>query len=120
MLGRGALQKQLYAHQPCGTLARVAGWHADLFASELVMSARRITLRVQPPNPFGEVTMVPATLSGRPEADTARAMVAAFADSDASSSADILNRLRHSFPLTPLSERVAALSVIMDRLRHAF
>ena len=78
------------------------------------MSARRITIRVQPPNPFGEVTMVPATLSGRPEADTARAMAAAFADSET------LNRLRHSFPRTPLSERVAALSVIMDRLRHPF
>ena len=42
------------------------------------MPARRITLRIQPPNPFGEVTMVPATLSGRPEADTARAMAAAL------------------------------------------
>ena len=34
--------------------------------------------------------------------------------------ADVLKRLRHSFPLAPLSERVAALSVIMDRLRHPF
>jgi hypothetical protein len=44
------------------------------------MGARRITLRVQPPVPFGEVTMVPAMLSGRPEADMARAMAAALAD----------------------------------------
>ena len=79
------------------------------------MPARRVTLRIQPPNPFGEVTMVPATLRGRPEADAARAMAAAFADSEAASSTDVLNRLRHSFPLAPLSERVAALSVIMDR-----
>jgi hypothetical protein len=84
------------------------------------MSARRITIRVQPPIPFGEVTMVPAPLSRRPEADTARAMAAAFADSETASSTDVLNRLRHSFPRTPLSERVAALSVIMDRLRHPF
>jgi hypothetical protein len=84
------------------------------------MSARRITLYVQPPNPFGEVTMVPAMLSGRPEADIARAMAKAFAGTEAASSADILNRLRQSFPLAPLSERVAALSVIMDRLRHPF
>ena len=84
------------------------------------MSARRITIRVQPPNPFGDVTMVPATLSGRPEADTARAMVAAFADSEAASGTDVLNRLRHSFPRAPLSERVAVLSAIMERLRHPF
>jgi hypothetical protein len=49
---------------------------------EFIMPARRVTLRIQPPNPFGEVTMVPATLSGRPEADAARAMAAAFADSE--------------------------------------
>ena len=33
------------------------------------MAARRITLRVQPPIPFVEFTMVPAPLSGRPEAE---------------------------------------------------
>jgi hypothetical protein len=32
----------------------------------------------------------------------------------------VLNRLRHSFPRAPLSERVAAQSVIMERLRHPF
>jgi hypothetical protein len=84
------------------------------------MPARRITLRIQPPNPLGEVTMVPATLSGRPETDTVRAMAAAFADTEAASTADIFNRLRHTFPFAPLSERVAALSAIMDRLRHPF
>ena len=84
------------------------------------MPAPRITLRVQQPNPFGEVTMVPAPLSGRPEADAARAMADAFADTDAASSADVFNRLRQTFPRAPLSERVAALSVIMDRLRHPF
>jgi len=84
------------------------------------MSARHITLRVQPPNPFGEVTMVPAMLSGRPEAEIAHAIANAFADTEAASSAEILNRLRQSFPLAPLSERVAALAVIVDRLRHTF
>jgi hypothetical protein len=84
------------------------------------MPARQITLRVQPPMPFGDVTMVPATLSGRPEADMARAMAAAFADVEAPSAADVFNRLRHSFPLVPLNTRVAALSVIMERLRRAF
>ncbi len=44
------------------------------------MGARRITLRVQPPVPFGDVTLVPTTLSGQPDADVARAMAAALAD----------------------------------------
>jgi hypothetical protein len=74
------------------------------------MAARRITLHVQPPMPFGEVTMVPATLSGRPEADMARAMAAAFADAEAPTAADVFNRLRQSFPLVPLNTRVAARS----------
>jgi hypothetical protein len=84
------------------------------------MRARRITLRVQPPVPYGDVTMVPATLSGRPEADMARAMAAAFADIEAPTAAEIHCRLRQSFPLAPVSARVAALSVIMERLRRPF
>jgi hypothetical protein len=83
------------------------------------MAARRITLRVQPPVPFGDVTMVPATLSGRSEADMARAMTAAFAESEAPTAADVFNRLRQSFPHAPLNARVAALGVIMERLRRA-
>lgn len=83
------------------------------------MAARRVTLRIQPPVPFGEVTMVPAGLTGRPETDMARAMAAAFADVEAPTAAEIYQRLRHSFPLAPLSARVAALSVIMDRMRRA-
>jgi hypothetical protein len=84
------------------------------------MGARRITLRVQPPVPFGDVTMVPALLSGRPEADMARAMAAALADIEAPTAADVYRRLRQSFPLAPLSARVGALGVIMERLRRAF
>jgi hypothetical protein len=82
--------------------------------------ARRITLRIQPPMPFGDVTMVPATLSGRPEAEMTRAMTAAFADIEAPSAADVFNRLRQSFPQMPLNSRVAALGTIMERLRRAF
>lgn len=84
------------------------------------MAARRVTLRVQPPVPYGDVTVVPAGLSGRPEADMAHAMAAAFADIEAPTAAEIYQRLRHSFPLSPLSARVAALTVIMDRMRRAF
>jgi len=85
------------------------------------MVARRITLRVQPPipfGPFGEFTMVPAPLSGRPEAAMARAMAAALSDIEAPTAADVYNRLRQAFPLAPLTARVAALGVLMDRLRR--
>jgi hypothetical protein len=84
---------------------------------ELIMG-RRITLRVQPPVPFGDVTMVPALLSGRPEADLARAMAAALADVEAPTAAEVFQRLRQAFPLAPLSARVAALATLMDRLRR--
>ena len=84
------------------------------------MGARRITLRVQPPVPFGEVTMVPGTLSGRPETDMAHAMAAALADFEAPTAADVYKQLRHAFPLAPLGTRVAALGVIMERLRRPF
>jgi hypothetical protein len=47
-------------------------------------------------------------------------MAAALADIDAPTAADVYNRLRQSFPLAPLSARVAALGVIMERLRHSF
>ena len=83
-------------------------------------ATRRVTLRVQPPIPFGDVTMVPAPLSGRPEAELGRAIAAAFADIEAPSAAEIYGRLRQSFPYAPLSARVAALSVIMERLRRTF
>ena len=82
------------------------------------MGARRITLRVQPPVPYGDVPLVPALLSGRPEADMARAMAAALADVEAPTAADVYNRLRQAFPFAPLSARVAALSSLMDRLRR--
>ncbi len=82
------------------------------------MSARRITLRVQPPIPFGEFTMVPAPLSGRPEAEMARAMAAALSDIEAPTAADVYNRLRQAFPMAPLRARVVALGVLMDRLRR--
>jgi hypothetical protein len=84
------------------------------------MAARRITLRVQPPVPFGDVTMVPALISGRPEADMARAMAAALSDIEAPTAADVYGQLRRAFPSAPLSARVAALGVLMDRVRSIF
>jgi hypothetical protein len=85
---------------------------------ELLMGARRVTLRVQPPVPFGDVALVPAMVSGRPEADMARAMAAALSDIEAPTAADVYNRLRQAFPTAPLSARVGALSTLMERLRR--
>ena len=82
------------------------------------MGARRVTLRIQPPVPYGDVALVPAPLSGRPEADMARAMAAALSDIEAPTAADVYNRLRQAFPFAPLSARVAALSSLMERIRR--
>jgi hypothetical protein len=85
---------------------------------ELTTMSRRVTLRVQSPVPFGDVTVMPSLLSGRPEADMARAMAAALADVEAPTAAEVYNRLRQAFPLAPLSARVSALAALMDRLRR--
>ena len=85
---------------------------------ELTIMSRRVTLRVQPPVPFGDVTIMPSPFSGRPEADMARAMAAALADVEAPTAAEVYNRLRQAFPLAPLSARVNALATLMDRLRR--
>ncbi len=82
------------------------------------MGARRVTLRIQPPMPYGDVALVPAILSGRPEADMARAMAAALGDVEAPTAAEVYSRLRQAFPLAPLSARVAALATLMDRIRR--
>jgi len=82
------------------------------------MGARRVTLRVQPPMPYGDVALVPAPLSGRPEAELARAMAAALADVEAPTAAEVFNRLRQAFPMAPLSARIAALATLMDRIRR--
>jgi hypothetical protein len=82
------------------------------------MGVRRVTLRIQSPMPLGEVTMVPAPISERSEAEMARAMAAALADVEAPSAAEIYGRLRQAFPLAPLSARVGALAALMERLRR--
>jgi hypothetical protein len=62
--------------------------------------------------------MVPAPISGRSEAELARAMAAALADVEAPSAAEIYGRLRQAFPLAPLSARVGALAALMERMRR--
>jgi|307.fasta_scaffold1190217_1 hypothetical protein len=81
-------------------------------------AAHRITLRVKSPLPLGDVTMVPAALSSRSEAEMARAMAAALADDESATAADVYSRVRQAFPFAPLSARVGALAMLMDRIRR--
>jgi hypothetical protein len=81
-------------------------------------AAHRITLRVKPPLPLGDVTMVPPALSSRSEAEMARAMAAALADEESVTAADVYRRVRQAFPFAPLSARVGALAMLMDRIRR--
>jgi len=71
---------------------------------------RRITLRIRPAVPFGDVAMVPAPLSGRSEREMARAIAAALPADDSASAADVY--------LAPLNARVGALAMLMDRIRR--
>ncbi len=61
------------------------------------MNARRV-MRVQPPSPLGDMTVAPAALTGRAEADMAHAMAAALAEYEVPSAAEVLGRLRRAFP----------------------
>jgi hypothetical protein len=84
------------------------------------MSARRVTFRVMPPVPFGDVTFVPPALTGRPETELGRAMATALGEIEIPTAAAALSRLRQAFPTAPLSARLAALTEIMERARRAF
>jgi hypothetical protein len=68
--------------------------------------------------PYGEVALVPPPLSGRPEAELARAMAAALGDVEAPTAVEVYARLRQAFPMAPLSARVAALATLMERIRR--
>jgi hypothetical protein len=73
---------------------------------------------VQPPAPLGEVTVAPAALTGRAEADMVRAMTAALADVEAANVADKSNRWRQDFPLAPPGAGRTALGAMMERVRR--
>jgi hypothetical protein len=69
---------------------------------EIAMRPGRV-IRIQPPVPLGEVTMVPAALCGRGESETARAMQAALSETaEMPSAADFIARLRGAFAPAPL------------------
>jgi hypothetical protein len=101
-------------HHGDGTRTTLVRYQAPSSRLETNMGIRRV-IRVQPPVPLGDVTLVPAPLCGRAEADMARAMAAALSEFEMPSAADVLGQLRQAFPLAPLGARLAALTVMMER-----
>jgi len=83
------------------------------------MAARRITLRIQSPAPFGDVALVPAALIGRPEVDVARATAVALADVDVPTAAEALKRLSLASPMKLVSACLAAPDVITESVCQA-
>jgi hypothetical protein len=75
--------------------------------------AIRHTVRIQDPEPFGDVTLVPREVSGHSEADLARSMADALIKAAPSSQSEALRLLRLIFPDSPLTVRVAALGALM-------
>ena len=75
----------------------------------------RQTWQIVNPDPFGDVTLAPSTLTGRPEALLARDMAGALLEAQPQSGADALRHLRLVFPQSPLTVRIAALGAMMRR-----
>ena len=79
------------------------------------MMFARAALRISDPDPFGEVTLVPAAMAGRSESQLARAMTEALVKSNPGTASQALQYLRSVFPGSPLTVRVAALNALMRR-----
>ena len=75
----------------------------------------RQTLQIVDPDPFGDVTLAPSSLTGRPEALLARDMADALLEAQPTSGAEALRHLRLVFPQSPLTVRIAALGAMMRR-----
>ena len=78
-------------------------------------AALRQTMQIMDPAPFGDVTLAPSIVTGRSEAELARAMADALLDAQPESGAEALRHLRLVFPQSPLTVRIAALDAMMRR-----
>jgi hypothetical protein len=72
-------------------------------------------LRISEPDPFGDVTLAPAAVTGRSESELARSMARALLGANPETGSEALNILRRLFPDSPLTVRVAALDALMRR-----
>ena len=77
--------------------------------------AARKAIRITEPDPFGEVTLAPAFMTGQSETQLARAMAHALVEARPASASLALKQLRSLFPESPLTVRVAALNALMRR-----
>jgi len=77
--------------------------------------ADRQIARITEPEPFGDVTLAPALLTGQPEGQLARDMARVFDDAPPATAAHALSHLRSLFPNSSLTARVAALNAFMRR-----
>ena len=78
-------------------------------------AALRKAMQITDPAPFGDVTLAPSILTGRSEAELARAMADALLEGQPDSGTEALRHLRMVFPQSPLTVRVAALGAMMRR-----
>jgi hypothetical protein len=78
-------------------------------------AALRQTMQIMDPAPFGDVTLAPLIVTGRSEAELARAMADALLDAQPASGAEALRHLRLVFPQSPLTVRIASLDAMMRR-----
>ncbi len=79
------------------------------------MFASRAAIRISDPLPLGDMTLVPAAITGRSESQLAREMVEALVDTQTGTASQVLKQLRAMFPDQPLTARVAALNALMRR-----
>ena len=75
----------------------------------------RPTWQIVDADPFGDVTLAPSSVTGRPEALLARDMAGALLEAQPESGAEALRHLRLVFPQSPLTVRIAALGAMMRR-----
>jgi hypothetical protein len=73
------------------------------------------TIKIADPDPFGDVTLAPSSMTGRSEAALARDMADALMEAQPASGAEALRHLRLVFPQSPLTVRIAALGAMMRR-----
>jgi hypothetical protein len=70
---------------------------------------------VSPEELIGDMTLAPKAMTGRSEADLARAMAEHLLTANPASGAKALAVLRDAFPDSPLTVRVAALAALAGR-----
>jgi hypothetical protein len=78
-------------------------------------AAAPVTLRIDDPAPFGDMSLAPPELTGMSRAELARSMADYRLASAPDSDAQDLQLLRQAFPYSPLTTRVAGLAALMRR-----